>query len=79
MGINHGNRINQKKNFPMQIIVSTIDTLPYGTSKCLVDIYQPTFNKNQHKVKNSRSFVSQAHTWIIESDEIQVSYDVTNF
>ena len=62
----------------MRAIVSTIGTPPYGISKYLVDIIQPTLNKNQHKVKNSKSFVSQAQTWKIEPDEIQVSYDVTN-
>ena len=62
----------------MQVIVSTIGAPPYGISKYLVDIIQPTLNKNHHKVKNSRSFVSQAQTWKIEPDEIQVSYDVTN-
>ena len=67
-----------EKNFPMRVIVSTIGTPPYGISKYLVDIIQPTLNKNQHKVKNSKSFVSQAQTWKIEPDEIQVSYDVTN-
>ena len=64
-------RINQK-------IASTIGTPPYGISKYLVDIIQPTLKKNHHKVKNSRSFVSQAPTWKSEPDEIQVSYDVTN-
>ena len=67
-----------EKNFPMRVIVSTIGALPYGISKYLVDIIQPTLNKSQHKVKNSKSFVSQAQTWKIEPDEIQVSYDVTN-
>ena len=62
----------------MRVIVSTIGTPPYGISKYLVDIIQPTLNKSQHKVKNSKSFVSQAQTWKIEPDEIQVSYDVTN-
>ena len=62
----------------MRVIVSTIGTLPYVISKYLVDIIQPTLNKNQHKVKNSKSFVSQAQTWKIEQDEIQDSYDVTN-
>ena len=62
----------------MRVIVSTIGTPPYGISKYLVDITQPTLNKNHHKVKNSRSFVLQAQTWKIEPDEIQVSYDVTN-
>ena len=67
-----------EKSFPMRVIVSTIGTPPYGISKYLVDIIQPTLNKNQHKLKNSKSFVSQAQTWKIEPDEIQVSYDVTN-
>ena len=71
-------RINQKKNFPMRVIVSTICTPPYGISKYLVDIIQATLNKNQDKVKNSRSFLSQAQTWKIEPDGIQVSYDVSN-
>ena len=42
---------NPEKNFPMRVIVSTIRTLPYGISTYLVDIIQPTLNKNQHKVK----------------------------
>ena len=67
-----------EKNFPMRVIVSTIGTLSYGISKYLVGIIQPTLNKNQYKVKNSKSFVWQAQTWKIEPDEIQVSYDVTN-
>ena len=62
----------------MQVIVSTIGMPPYRISKYLVDIIKPTLNKSQHKVKNSKSFVSQAQTWKIEPDEIQVSYDVTN-
>ena len=47
-----------EKNFPLRVIDSTIGKLPYGISKYLVDIIQPTLNKIQHKVKNSRSFVS---------------------
>ena len=58
-----------EKNFPMQVIVSTIATPPYGISKYFVDIIQPTLNKDQHKVKNSKSFVWQAQTWKIEPDE----------
>ena len=67
-----------EKNFPMRVIVSAIGTPPYGISKYLVDIIQPTLKKNHRKVKNSRSFVSQAQTWKTEPDEMQVSYDVTN-
>ena len=62
----------------MRVIVSTIGTPPYGISKYLVDMIQPTLKKNQHKVKNSKSFASQAQTWKNEPIEIQVSYDVTN-
>ena len=56
----------------------TISTPPVGISKYLVDIIQLTLNKNQHKVEISKSFMSQAQTWKIEPNEIQVSYDVTN-
>ena len=62
----------------MRVTVSAIGTPPYGISKYLVDIIQPTLNKNQHEVKSPKSFVLQAQTWKIEPDEIQVSYDVTN-
>ena len=62
----------------MWVIVSTIGTSRYRISKYLLDIIQPTLNKNQHKGKSSKSFVSQAQTWKIEPDKIQVSYDVTN-
>ena len=59
-----------EKDFSMRVIVSTIGTPPYGILKYLVDIIQPKLNKNQHKLKNSKSFVSQAQTWKIEPDEI---------
>ena len=62
----------------MRTIVSTIGTAPYGTSKYLVDIIQPTLNKNKHHVINSSSFVNEAATWETTQEEIQVSYDVTN-
>ena len=47
-----------EKNFPMRVILSTIGTPPYGISNYLIDIILVILNKNQHKVKNSRSFVS---------------------
>ena len=34
----------------MRVIVSTIGTPPYGISKYLVDISQPTLNKSKDKV-----------------------------
>ena len=39
------------KNFPMQVIVSIIGTLPYGISKYLVDIIKPTLNKKPTQSK----------------------------
>ena len=57
----------------MRVIASTIGRPPYGISKYLVDIIQPTLNKNQHEVKNSRAFVLQAQTWKTQPDEIQLS------
>ena len=59
-------------------IVSTIGTPRYGISKYPEGIIQPILNKNQHKVKSSKSFFSQVKTWKIELDEIQASYDVAN-
>ena len=67
-----------EKNYPMRTIVSTTGTAPYGTSKYLVDIIQPTLNKNKHRVINSSSFVNEAATWETSQEEIQVSYDVIN-
>ena len=62
----------------MRTIVSTMRTAPYGTSKYLVDIVQPTLNKNKHRVINSSSFVNEAATWETTLEEIQASYEVTN-
>ena len=62
----------------MRTIVSTIGTVPYGTSKYLVEIIQPTLNKSLHRVINSYTFVQEATAWKIYRDKIQVSYDVVN-
>ena len=67
-----------EKNYPMRNIVSTIGTTAYGISKYLVEIIQPTLNKNNNKIQNSTSFVYEAKDWKIEPTEIQVSYDVVN-
>ena len=67
-----------QKNFPMRPVVSTIGSPAYGTSKYLVKIIQPTLNKNIIRVRNSSSFVEEAKTWDISSNEMQVSYDVIN-
>ena len=40
--------------------MSTIGTVPYGTSKYLVEITQPTLNKNMHCIINSYTFVQEA-------------------
>ena len=62
----------------MRTILSTIGTVPYGTSEYLVEIIQPTLNKSKHRVINSYTFVQEAKTWEIYQDEVQVSYDVVN-
>ena len=67
-----------EKNYPMRVIVSTIETVPYGTSKYLVKIIQPTLNKNIHRVIDSCPFVQEPKAWEIYQDEVQVSYDVVN-
>ena len=67
-----------EKNYPARLIVSTIGTPTYGLSKYLVQITQPTLNKNETRLVNSRSFKETAQHWDIEKDEIQVSYDVVN-
>ena len=65
-------------NYPMRPVVSTIGTPFYGSSKFLVDLIQPTLNKNEIRVKNSTCFVEEAKTWSISPDEVQVSYNVVN-
>ena len=60
---------NKKKNFPMRTMVSTIETAPYGTSKYLVDVIQPTLNKNKHCVINSLVFVIETATWETTQEE----------
>ena len=67
-----------EKNYLMRTIVSTIGTPAYGISKYLVEIIQPTLNKNNNKIQNSTSFVHEAKDWKIEPTEIQVSDDVVN-
>ena len=42
-----------EKNYPMRALMPTIRSPPYGTSKFLVKIIQPTLNKNKHRVLNS--------------------------
>ena len=62
----------------METIVSTIGTASHRTSKYLVDIIQPTLNKNKHRVINLSSFVNEAAAWETTQEEIQVSSDVIN-
>ena len=60
----------------MRTVVSTIGTSPYGFSKYLIKMMQPTLNNSQHKIKNSVQFVNKAKAWKISPTEIQVSYVV---
>ena len=63
---------------PRRIVVSTIGTPSYKTSEYLVKIIQPTLNKNETRLKNSQTFIQNSGTWLIEEDEVQVSYDLVN-
>ena len=56
----------------MRTIVSTIGIPSYGTSNYLVDIIQPTLNKNIHRVINSSLFVNVAATSEKTQEKIQV-------
>ena len=67
-----------EKNYPMRTTMPTIRTPAYGISKYLVEIIQPTLNKNNNKIQNSTSFVHEEKDWKIEPTEIQMSYDVVN-
>ena len=67
-----------EKGYPMRIIVSTVGTPVYGLSKYLVNISQPTLDKNETRLKNSATFVEKARNWDISPTEVQVSYDVVN-
>ena len=66
-----------QKDYPMRAVVSTIGTPMYGTSKYLVNLLQPTLDKNDTRLRNSTSFVDKARTWNIDASEHQVSFDVT--
>ena len=66
-----------EKNYPMQPVVPTISTLPYGSSEYLVKIIQPTLNKSKTRLLNSSPFVNEAKSWQIDPSEIQVWFDVT--
>ena len=67
-----------EKNFPMRVVVSTVGSPAYGISSHLVNLVQPTLDKNKTRLKNSQTFVDQAKTWDIGATETQVSYDVVN-
>ena len=53
------------KGYPMRLVVSTIGTPSHGTSKMLVEILQPTLNKNPIRIINSSKFVQEAKEWNI--------------
>ena len=69
---------NFKDNKPekkclMRVVVSTLGSPLYGTSKYLVKIVQSILNKDKHKVLNSSRFVEEAKEWNISPNEIQTS------
>lgn len=63
----------------MRIIVSTVKTKPYATSKCLVKIIKPTLNRKKHGFVNQCTFAQETKCWEIYQEEVEVSYDLVNF
>ena len=55
-----------------------IGTPSYGISQYLVELIQPTLNKSKCKIANSSLFVNEAKNWLVQRDEVQVSYDIVN-
>ena len=62
----------------MRIVVSTIGTPPYKVSEYLVKLINPILQKSVTYLKNSSTFVSEAKSWTIDHNELQVSYDAVN-
>ena len=67
-----------EKHYPMRMILYTLGTANYGLSEYLVNIIQPTLEKNPTRLPNSRTFVQIARDWTPTATETQVSYDVIN-
>ena len=57
----------------MRALVSNIGSSPFGTSKFLGRIIQPTLNKNNHSVTNTSSLMEEAEELIISPNKIQTS------
>ena len=62
-----------EKYYPMRALVSNIGSSPFGTSKFLGRIIQPTLNKNNHRVTNTSSLMEEAEELIISPNKIQTS------
>ena len=62
----------------MRTTLSIVGAPPYGISKHLVNIIQPTLNRSKNKIKTSSTFIKETKEWRIDLQEIQVSYDVAN-
>ena len=64
-------------NHPMRTIVSIMATLPYGTSKCLVDMIKRTLNKKKTSCNKFFITCKWSSNMGNNSRKDQVSYDVT--
>lgn len=65
-----------ENTYLMHIFVLTIDTPPYGISKCLIKMIRPALNNSQHKIKNSVQFVNEVkpkHAILIGENETVTS------
>ena len=75
-GIAYGLTKIQKKENPLRLIISTIGTYSYETSKylskVLEDYFSPTF---KYVIKNSFDFVNKLSRRVLEKDDFMISFD----
>lgn len=69
---------HKPKNYPMGTIVSNIDTPMYGISKYVVEIIQPTLDKNEHNNFSSQSFHRSKNMGHRTRWKEKVSFDIVN-
>lgn len=64
-------KINSEKTMGTLIYIYIyiyVNISPLHHYNYLVDVIEPTINRNQHKISNSGSFISVTKTWLIYSD-----------
>ena len=65
-----------KTGMPLRLIVTSIGTVTYETSKELSRIMKPLVGRSPHQVQNNKEFIQQLDDIKLRSDDIIMSYDV---